>query len=244
MKVSLVVASGVHEGKVIPISAARFLIGRDAHCQLRPASQAVSKQHCAFLIKDGRVSVRDFGSTNGTVVNGHVVKDQEAAVAHGDSIKVGPLDFTLRVDAGVADAPAPKSDKLKRAATDALAAVKAVGGETLPAASATVETPGAAPAPKEGGSKSKAPAGGHDEDTLAAMLLGMGDDSNPDVPGGSTVMEMPAPDFGAAAGEEPEAGSFGASGTKPAAKKPAVQTQADSSNAASELLKKMLRRPR
>ena len=42
MKVSLIVASGVHVGKSIPVSGAKFLIGRDPECQLRPASQAVS----------------------------------------------------------------------------------------------------------------------------------------------------------------------------------------------------------
>ena len=40
MKVNLVVATGVHQGKVIPILGTEFLIGRDPQCQLRPASQA------------------------------------------------------------------------------------------------------------------------------------------------------------------------------------------------------------
>ncbi|HEX4607682.1 MAG TPA: FHA domain-containing protein, partial [Urbifossiella sp.] len=55
MKVSLVVASGVHQGKAIPIVGPQFIIGRDPTCQLRPASQAVSKQHCAVLVRDGKV---------------------------------------------------------------------------------------------------------------------------------------------------------------------------------------------
>src|SRR4051812_2979685 len=65
MKVSLVVASGVHQGKAIPIAVPQFLIGRDPQCHLRPASQAVSKQHCAVVVRDGQVYLKDFGSTNG-----------------------------------------------------------------------------------------------------------------------------------------------------------------------------------
>src|SRR5437660_1082382 len=62
MKVSLVVASGAHQGKVIPITGLQFLIGRDAGCQLRPASQAISKKHCGVLIRDGKVYIKDFNS--------------------------------------------------------------------------------------------------------------------------------------------------------------------------------------
>ncbi|MGL4422649.1 MAG: FHA domain-containing protein, partial [Gemmataceae bacterium] len=69
MKVQLMVASGVHQGKVIPVAGAQFLIGRDPECQLRPASQAVSKQHCAIVVRGTQVFLKDFGSTNGTFLN-------------------------------------------------------------------------------------------------------------------------------------------------------------------------------
>jgi len=54
MKVSLVVATGAHEGRVIPVTGSQFLIGRDPQCHLRPASQAISKLHCAVLVRDGK----------------------------------------------------------------------------------------------------------------------------------------------------------------------------------------------
>ena len=89
MKLNLVVAQGVHSGKVIPIVTAEFLIGRDPQCQLRPASPAVSKQHCAIAVRDGKVFVRDCGSTNGTFVNGEqVAGDRE--VKSGDRLRVRP----------------------------------------------------------------------------------------------------------------------------------------------------------
>jgi pSer/pThr/pTyr-binding forkhead associated (FHA) protein len=98
MKVSLVVAAGAHEGRQIPITGPQFLIGRDQQCHLRPASQAISKLHCAVLVRDGQVFVKDFGSTNGTMVNDAIVQGAEVAVEDGASVRVGPLDFTLKIE--------------------------------------------------------------------------------------------------------------------------------------------------
>ena len=83
MKVSLVVTTGSHEGRSIPLTGPQFLIGRDPQCQLRPASQAISKLHCAILVRDGKVYLKDFGSTNGTLVNDALVQDTEVELADG-----------------------------------------------------------------------------------------------------------------------------------------------------------------
>src|SRR5580704_10566703 len=98
MKVSFVVASGAHQGKVISITGPQFLIGRDAQCHLRPASQAISKHHCGVLIRDGQIFIKDFGSTNGTLVNDVLIRSAEIQVIDGSSIKLGPLDFTLSIE--------------------------------------------------------------------------------------------------------------------------------------------------
>ena len=67
LKVQLVVtAAGPNQGRAIPLTSAKFMIGRDPDCQLRPASQAVSKKHCAIEVRDGKVYVADIGSTNGS----------------------------------------------------------------------------------------------------------------------------------------------------------------------------------
>lgn len=98
MKVSLVVLNaGKSAGQVIPIPQAQFRIGRDADCQLRPASAAISKQHCGFFIRDGKVILKDYDSTNGTFLNDQPVKG-EVLAKHGDVIKAGPLQFRLNVE--------------------------------------------------------------------------------------------------------------------------------------------------
>jgi len=102
MKLSLVVVTpGKGEGKVIPIALSPFVIGRDPQCHLRPASPIISKRHCALLMVGGKVTVRDFNSTNGTVVNGRQVEG-EVELHDDDRLQVGPLAFRVQLEAGVA----------------------------------------------------------------------------------------------------------------------------------------------
>jgi pSer/pThr/pTyr-binding forkhead associated (FHA) protein len=98
MKLSLeVVTPGKMQGKAIPITLSQFIIGRDPQCQLRPASALISKRHCALLVRNGKVFVRDFDSTNGTFVNDQPVKG-ETELRDADQLKVGPLDFRVRIE--------------------------------------------------------------------------------------------------------------------------------------------------
>jgi pSer/pThr/pTyr-binding forkhead associated (FHA) protein len=173
MKVSLVVAQGVHQGKTIPIPVAQFLIGRDEACQLRPSSPAISKRHCALLVKSGKVFVRDFGSTNGTFVNDEQVSG-EVEVKHNDKIRVGPLEFVLQVDASSMAGPKPGSKS-------------GVSRQTPPPEDQPTKEE------KVASTKSDEP----DAEQLAAMLLST-DDGPPgpltesSIPSGSTVFDVPS----------------------------------------------------
>jgi predicted component of type VI protein secretion system len=221
MKVQLVVATGVHQGKVIPVPVAQFVIGRDPSCQLRPASQAISKQHCAILTRDGKVYVKDYGSTNGTFLNEvQVPANSETELTSEDRLRVGPLDFTLKISVtGVSDST-PLPEAMKKMSSSTMEKLRTAGGSKA----ATPAAPKPTPVPK--------PKATETPDDIAAMLLGMDEDtpgSTPTVPEGSTIMEMPA----VIAGE-----------TKPADKKASVPTREDTSNAASDILKRYMRRPR
>ncbi|WP_218780478.1 protein kinase [Rhodococcus sp. NCIMB 12038] len=92
------------------------LVGRSHDCQVRipsgaPDADWVSRHHCLLDINPPDIRVRDFGSLNGTHVNGEEIgrrKDgqtpeegaatafPERALRHGDQIKMGPT--VLRVD--------------------------------------------------------------------------------------------------------------------------------------------------
>jgi predicted component of type VI protein secretion system len=230
MKVSLVVASGVHQGKVVPIVGPQFLVGRDPQCQLRPASQAVSKQHCAVIIRDGKVYLKDYSSTNGTLLNDAVVQGEERELNNNDSVKIGPLDFLIRIEPHAVNQDGTPLPGMSSETAAALAAVKAV---TRPAA-----TKNATPSPgsKETPPLKNKPTAAEEEseqDRLAAMMLGMDD---ADVPGGSTIADVRLPaEVAEAPGEKP--------GENPPEKKKVISRE-DSSNAASDILRKYMRRPR
>jgi pSer/pThr/pTyr-binding forkhead associated (FHA) protein len=104
MKLSLVVTQGKLAGKEIQVRLSQFLIGRDPECQLRPNSPLVSKRHCAVLTREGRVFLRDFESTNGTILNDVPLKG-EVELQAGDEFKVGPLAFLVKLEATVVDKP-------------------------------------------------------------------------------------------------------------------------------------------
>jgi S1-C subfamily serine protease len=68
----LVFRSGGDEGRAMRAMGERFIIGRDASCNLVVNDDRCSRQH-AFLkvYPDGRAELHDMGSANGTFVNGH-----------------------------------------------------------------------------------------------------------------------------------------------------------------------------
>lgn len=219
MKVNLIVtAAGPNQGRAIPIGGTKFLIGRDADCNLRPASQAISHKHCAVLLRDGKVFILDLSSTNGTLVN-DVVVSGEVEVKNGDRLKLGPLDFKIDI---VATKPKTDSTPLP----DALKALTPSSAEKLKAVVAAKE-PTAAPvkiasAPADDDSK--------EHDDAAAMLLGLDDEVGavPQVPDGSTVMDLAA---------------VNADGTpiKKSDKKKTI-SGAEMSTAANDILRKYIRR--
>jgi pSer/pThr/pTyr-binding forkhead associated (FHA) protein len=69
-------------------------VGRHDDCIIRIKSSQVSRRHCEFLDVDGRLTVRDLGSSNGTFVNGKRVLGQQV-LRVGDELTVGTV--TLRV---------------------------------------------------------------------------------------------------------------------------------------------------
>ncbi len=67
--------------------------------RLRIPIDSVSRKHCEFYFDDesGSVCLRDLGSTNGTIVNGHEIEANAAVVVEpGSSVKLGTVVF--RVD--------------------------------------------------------------------------------------------------------------------------------------------------
>jgi pSer/pThr/pTyr-binding forkhead associated (FHA) protein len=73
MEVRLKVVGGKNAGHELILAGPKFFIGRAEDCQLRPKSDLVSRHHCVILVEEGFVAIRDFGSKNGTLINGQAV---------------------------------------------------------------------------------------------------------------------------------------------------------------------------
>lgn len=109
MQVKIRVLVGKNTGKEIAIDQKEFLIGRGDACHLRPKTDTVSRQHCAILVQDGKVVLRDLGSKNGTFVNGERLAG-ERVLKDGDEVKAGKLEFSMVIEqpAEAKRAAAPK----------------------------------------------------------------------------------------------------------------------------------------
>lgn len=178
MKLSLkVLTTGKWEGKIIPITLAQFLIGRDPQCHLRPASPIISKRHCAILRRQENIFLRDF-STNGTSLNGQPVQG-EVELKHGDKVKVGPIEFEVQLEAS---APAPVQAKVNEPTP--LPVNKSLKADSVGSVGAAANFDAG---------------GGSDDESVANLLLSLVDDGpapTPSglagtIPEGSTVMDVP-----------------------------------------------------
>jgi pSer/pThr/pTyr-binding forkhead associated (FHA) protein len=115
MKVQLIVVQGKPEGKTIPLLGPRFKIGRGETCHLRPNSEQVSREHAEFTVETDVVTVSDLGSRNGTLVNGRAITASHT-LKNGDLVQVGPLTFAVSIQgapqaASKASATGPGSGK-------------------------------------------------------------------------------------------------------------------------------------
>lgn len=114
MDLKLKVLEGKHAGQQIAVKAPKFLIGRAEDCHLRPGSELISRHHCALMVEDGYIAVRDFGSKNGTFVNEErVIGERE--IKNGDRLTVGALRFEVHVAHNIGAPKRPPVADVKQA---------------------------------------------------------------------------------------------------------------------------------
>lgn len=143
MQITLIVLSeGKVKGKEISVRTFPFLIGRDPQCQLRPASALVSKRHCAILVRNNKVFIHDFQSTNGTFVNDRQIMG-DIEIRNEDHISVGPLSLAVRVETlppVTQPTPPPPSKSKSESANDDDAAAMLLSGLSEEKSTDTVAT--------------------------------------------------------------------------------------------------------
>jgi FHA domain-containing protein len=88
-----------------PLQPPGLVIGRGTEADVRINDPGVSRRHVEFVVSPGangetagtgaRIEVRDLGSTNGMLVDGHRIT--QTAVHDGTQVKIGNTTMTVRV---------------------------------------------------------------------------------------------------------------------------------------------------
>lgn len=85
---SLVVLSGQHKSKILPLQTDILTVGRDGTATFKVEGDPfISRIHAKFVKEPARYMVADNNSTNGVIVNGQRIK--EAELRNGDRVQLG-----------------------------------------------------------------------------------------------------------------------------------------------------------
>lgn len=96
MPIELTLTKGPDEGITRIFSDnADITLGRGTDCDFPLRDQSVSRKHCKIKGVNGVFMVRDFGSGNGTKVNGAAV--DYAVLKDGDLIEIGLSQFRVQL---------------------------------------------------------------------------------------------------------------------------------------------------
>lgn len=170
MSFQLTIAEGKEAGKEFVFDQPSVVIGRTSECEVVLYDPGVSRKHARIFLEGSLYFVEDMGSSNGTKVNGNVIRRHQ--LSDGDSVTLGPVVFKFAAqvvdelpppEEGVADqstrivsadqvkrqrnkgvALLPEGadvDKLARTATSTLQAVKRNSDPKVPAAVAPKRAP-------------------------------------------------------------------------------------------------------
>lgn len=94
MKAMLVLRSGTQKGRETNLAQGIYLVGRSKACQIRPKNKSVSRKHCAIIVSQAKVEVRDVGSKTGTFINGKkIVPNLSVEISNSDKLQVGRTRF-------------------------------------------------------------------------------------------------------------------------------------------------------
>ncbi|MCH0563849.1 FHA domain-containing protein, partial [Streptomyces sp. MUM 2J] len=95
------VVAGPDAGGVHLLHGGPVRVGRSADADVPLDDPDVSRLHCAVTLgADGRVTVADLGSTNGTLLDGAPVEDRPVRFAPGSLLRIGESALRLAPTAG------------------------------------------------------------------------------------------------------------------------------------------------
>src|SRR5215470_8947499 len=85
----------VLEEREVQLPEGENILGRDPDGALWIDDSSVSRRHARILIRDGKATLEDLGSKNGTYVRGKRI-GKKVVLADGDEILIGPATMVFR----------------------------------------------------------------------------------------------------------------------------------------------------
>ena len=76
-------------------------IGRDPDNDLSIPDDSLSRHHAVITVAGGKVLLQDLGSSNGTYTNGLRLREAPLVLSDGDSIRLGGMAFTIRIQENI-----------------------------------------------------------------------------------------------------------------------------------------------
>jgi Nif-specific regulatory protein len=128
----LTILTGRRSGTNFPLDASReTLIGRGTDCHITLPDPLCSRVHAILTCHEGRWTIRDHDSRNGTMVNAQ--KIDEATLADGHRVKLGSHEFEFRLSEEPATAQADDATLTQTIVQDMPIAVRQSNEEVLAA---------------------------------------------------------------------------------------------------------------
>jgi hypothetical protein len=94
MSFQLVIRTGADAGHHLELNPGRYRLGRGSDSDFIIDDTTVSSTHCEITV-DEQVRVRDFGSTNGTFIDGKRII--EGVLGVGQTLRLGDVEAVLQV---------------------------------------------------------------------------------------------------------------------------------------------------
>ncbi len=97
---TLKVTAGPLCGEEYPVIKRSMNLGRSSACDIAIKDLLLSRTHCRFELRAGKLFVTDLASANETLVNGAVIDEKE--LFHNDSVEIGETTLTVISDPPIA----------------------------------------------------------------------------------------------------------------------------------------------
>jgi len=78
-------------------SKSEIVIGRDPASDFPISEETISLRHCKLSFHHKNWWTEDLGSTNGTYLNGHIIKTP-TVIANGDNLRLGQANLSIKID--------------------------------------------------------------------------------------------------------------------------------------------------